>query len=178
MQRNQQWSGIITNASPFLLPPGSLQEQVNLHCRKPGCLESRGGMKLVSPSMTGQGNRVMDVFTYPRTQSSTLLQLLPSGQLVTLELPTVSTSTQTGYEPNLATGPLETETNYLWQYQTDGGNTYDLVYVFEGGNANQHSWQYIVEEANACNSPVTDIDAGDAPPERVVGVDPDDLCDK
>lgn len=176
MQRNQQWAGLITRASPFLLSPGSLVELVNLHCRHPGSLESRSGMRLLSQSTTAPGARVLDVFTYARTQTSTLLQLMPSGELVTHESPAVLPSIQSGFEPNLTTIPNETETNYLWQYQTDGGDTHDLVYVFEGGTADQAVWEFVVDESNPCNSPRTLIQGGDAPPERVVGVDPDELC--
>lgn len=37
------WKGLVTNASPYALPPGAAVVQTNFQCRKPGELSARGG---------------------------------------------------------------------------------------------------------------------------------------
>jgi len=179
MQRNSNWGGVISNASPFVLPPGATQEQVNLHTRSPGRLQSRGGMSLVYPEGTTQASQAIDVFSCPQTgEGSTLLLLTPSGNLETLMSPSGSASAATGFEPSLASGPFETVTNYLWQYVNAGGATNDLVYTFYGGGGAQVDWDYgLSADSNKCLSPTTDIVGGKATLTQVIGVDPDTLCD-
>ena len=45
MQRIQKWGGLVTQASPYAIPPGGAQQQVNFTLAKPGQLTSRGGMR-------------------------------------------------------------------------------------------------------------------------------------
>lgn len=42
--RHNEWNGLITAASPYVLPPGVTAEQWNLQCRKAGQLTSRPGL--------------------------------------------------------------------------------------------------------------------------------------
>lgn len=42
---NNNWRGLVSNASPHALPPGAMQEQVNLYCLEPGVLTPRRGMR-------------------------------------------------------------------------------------------------------------------------------------
>lgn len=48
MLRIQKWGGMLTAASPYILPPGGAVEQVNAQCIHPGQLQVRGGMTPVS----------------------------------------------------------------------------------------------------------------------------------
>lgn len=56
MIRINKWQGLVTAASPYILPPGAAVEQVNAQSRAPGQLTVRGGMASVSttvPVLTG-----------------------------------------------------------------------------------------------------------------------------
>jgi hypothetical protein len=44
MLRISRWVGLLTNASPYALPPGAAQQQVNFILSQPGQITSRGGM--------------------------------------------------------------------------------------------------------------------------------------
>ena len=42
----EKWQGMITNASPYAIPPGAFASQVNLQCVRPGQIEGRGGYSM------------------------------------------------------------------------------------------------------------------------------------
>ena len=44
MQRIGQWNGLRTQSSPYAIPPGGAQQQVNFVLTAPGQIVSRGGM--------------------------------------------------------------------------------------------------------------------------------------
>jgi len=44
------WSGLVTNASPYALPPGAAATQVNFQCLRPGELSVRNGQATVAVS--------------------------------------------------------------------------------------------------------------------------------
>jgi len=50
----KKWSGLITAASPYAVPPGANVEQNNLQIRKPGQLTPRPGMTVVYQGQDGQ----------------------------------------------------------------------------------------------------------------------------
>ena len=50
------WKGLVTNGSPYALPPGAAVTQVNFQCRRPGELQSRGGQQSVSFTTHTQGS--------------------------------------------------------------------------------------------------------------------------
>ena len=172
MQRNQEWKGLVTHASAFSLEAGQTQQQVNLHSRHPGKLECRSGLStLYSQPMA------LDVWSLPSTQSSILLSLNTSGELVMSRTLNGTTSTSQGYEPLLSSQKGQTITNYLWQYQTDGGSVNDLVYVFYGGSADQRDWDYKLDAEGQCIPAQNPYPTGDAKLTEIIGVDPDGLCD-
>lgn len=43
-----EWKGLVTNASPYSLPPTAAITQVNLQCLLPGELRTRSGLTSVS----------------------------------------------------------------------------------------------------------------------------------
>lgn len=42
------WKGLVTNASPYAVPPGAAVTQVNWQCIRPGELTTRNGQTTVS----------------------------------------------------------------------------------------------------------------------------------
>jgi len=42
------WKGLVTNASPYALPPGAAVTQINWQCVRPGELSARGGQAAVT----------------------------------------------------------------------------------------------------------------------------------
>lgn len=55
----EKWSGLVTNASPYSLPGGACVRQVNLQCRAPGQLQTRGGLQ--AAVVTGESQVVMAI---------------------------------------------------------------------------------------------------------------------
>jgi len=48
MLRINKWSGLFTQASPYALPPGAAQRQVNFILSAPGQISSRDGMVAIN----------------------------------------------------------------------------------------------------------------------------------
>lgn len=177
MRKDQKWSGLVTHASPYLLPRGASQEQVNVNCRTPGVLQTRRGMVRLSSSSPGGVPRVRDVYSLRGIQDTVLLSLTPSGQLVALSEPRPSLEpTGSVYEPQLATGIGQTATNYLWQYQADAGQTSDLVYTFYGGSAAQTEWTYEITPTACRTSALASVSGGRSSITVVRGVQEEALC--
>lgn len=44
----EKWPGLITNASPYAIPPGAAVEQINLQCIVPGKVTVRPGLQAIS----------------------------------------------------------------------------------------------------------------------------------
>lgn len=70
----EKWAGMVTNASPYSLPPGAGANQSNLQCLSPGKLTVRRGMTAMALSSA-------DSTAYPirmafRYQSGTTEQLV------------------------------------------------------------------------------------------------------
>ena len=69
------WKGLVTNASPYSLPPGSAVTQVNLQVLTPGKLVCRPGTVAVSfTTHTAVTASVIQVFRYPSTVESIVYQ--------------------------------------------------------------------------------------------------------
>ena len=61
-----QWKGLVTNASPYSIPPGAAVTQVNLQCVVPGQLNVRMGHATLSFSTGTPGaTAVRSVMRYP-----------------------------------------------------------------------------------------------------------------
>ncbi len=60
------WKGLITNASPYSVPPGAAVTQVNFQCRRPGELSARNGQTAVSfTTHSGATVAVVEMFRCP-----------------------------------------------------------------------------------------------------------------
>ena len=84
MQRINRWGGLVTTSSPYIIPPGGAQQQVNFALTKPGQLTSRGGMRLMGdPNNAGGADLVeqMWVISGGVGKPDTVLTLDVSGNL-------------------------------------------------------------------------------------------------
>lgn len=62
----EKWPGLITNASPYAVPPGAAVTQVNLQAIVPGEVRVRPGMAAVTwSSLTGGTSPVRSMFRAP-----------------------------------------------------------------------------------------------------------------
>ena len=84
MQRIQKWGGLVTQASPYAVPPGGAQQQVNFMLSKPGQLTSRGGMRLMGDPAVASGKDLVEqmwVISGGVGKPDTVLTLDASGNL-------------------------------------------------------------------------------------------------
>lgn len=71
----EKWAGLVTNASPYAIPPGAAVTQVNLQVISPGQLIVRPGTSAVSfTSHTASTAPVVRMFRYPRETDSIVYQ--------------------------------------------------------------------------------------------------------
>jgi hypothetical protein len=54
------WKGLVTNGSPYALPPGAAVVQTNFQCRKPGELSARNGQ-----TAKANGPQMLEMFRCP-----------------------------------------------------------------------------------------------------------------
>jgi hypothetical protein len=80
------------------------------------------------------------------------------------------------YEPTLNALRGQTESNYLWQYSTDGSTPEGLVFTFYGGSAAQSSWQYALTQSTCRPGARSSFALGNAEITEVRGVKREDLC--
>lgn len=83
----KQWAGLVTNASPYILPPGAAAVQENLNCRTPGQLQVRDGMRLLTFG-TGTGFESVSIYPYSFNGVTKLVALAANGTVSVLSAPT------------------------------------------------------------------------------------------
>lgn len=70
-----KFAGLVTNASPYSIPPGAAVTQVNLQVISPGQLNVRPGSTTVSfATHTGATTSIVKAFRYPREPESVVYQ--------------------------------------------------------------------------------------------------------
>jgi hypothetical protein len=70
-----QWSGLVTNASPYGIKPGAAVTQVNLQVLSPGELTVRPGTVALSfTTHTGSTSGIWRSFRYPSPTESIIYQ--------------------------------------------------------------------------------------------------------
>ena len=91
MIRISKWSGLVTAASPYILPAGGAVEQVNAQSLIPGQLTVRGGMGAVYAS-GGAGGALIELWGYSvgSGQSEIIFGFNDSGNIVKFTNPSVS----------------------------------------------------------------------------------------
>ena len=84
----EKWAGLVTNASPYSLPPGAAVTQVNLQSINPGQIVVRPGCVTVSfASHAGAGQPIIRAFRYPRASDNIVYQNA-SGKIFVARTPT------------------------------------------------------------------------------------------
>lgn len=109
----QTWAGLVTNASPYAIPPGAAVEQVNIVNYIPGQLTSRGGMKLVAADVG------VDICPYLDGGTVKLLSLSASG--VSLVSVSNEASIATPTEPVLSPSSGQVQSSYTGRFHDYAG---------------------------------------------------------
>jgi hypothetical protein len=77
-----KWPGLITNASPYAVPPGGAVSQVNLQVLTPGRLTPRPGLATVTwASSSGATSPVRSAFRAPAGGAERILYQNAAGQV-------------------------------------------------------------------------------------------------
>lgn len=114
----KQWSGLITNASPYVLPPGATAVQENLHCRTPGQLRVRDGMRTLSFD-SGTGFPSVSIYPYAFDGQTKIIALADDGTVSVLEapfLPELASPAPIPDEPVLDPGPDQVMSSYTGRF--------------------------------------------------------------
>lgn len=154
--RADSWAGLVTNASPFAIPPGAAVEQTNLTANVPGQISARSGMRRVSS--TAPAASVLDCYPYAANGRTALIALTDSGALVSLESPAYGDETPPATNPALASTSGSTQTNYIYQYANPDAPsvaaepppTTNLVAALNGGVAATTKHSYVLDAATPC----------------------------
>ena len=114
---NEQWLGLVTNASPYTIPPGAAVQQINAKTDKPGQLASRGGMVPVNT----QSGRVSptDIHSVVVGEESYLFATTSEG-LVLYQTPAAGDVEGYAQTPAVEDNEAVSVTNYLLHYYAGG----------------------------------------------------------
>lgn len=78
----ETWRGLVTNGSPYALPPGAAVTQVNFQCRRPGELTARNGQTSVTFSTHSAGStQVVEMFRCPIGASESVIYQSADGHV-------------------------------------------------------------------------------------------------
>lgn len=76
------WKGLVTNGSPYALPPGAAVSQVNFQCRRPGELSARNGQTSVTfATHTGGSSPVVEMFRCPIGAAESVIYQTEAGHV-------------------------------------------------------------------------------------------------
>lgn len=71
----EKWAGLVTNASPYAIPPGSAVTQVNLQVISPGRLTVRPGFSAVSfASVSASSSPIRTALRQPAATETVVYQ--------------------------------------------------------------------------------------------------------
>jgi len=123
--RAQDWKGLVTDASPYALPPGAATEQVNLRSNTSGQLTCRGGMRVVAFG-NQVGEEVIDIYPHncvghAPAITDALIVLKPSGGIEAWSGAALHTPPGQPEFPALAPPSGEIQSNYIGQFRAHGG---------------------------------------------------------
>lgn len=168
--RADSWPGLVTNASPFAIPPGAAVEQTNLTANIPGQIAARSGMRKVSS--TASVSTILDCYPYVVDGRTVLVAMNANGELVSLGSPAYGDDTPPATDPALASASGSTQTSYTYQYANPDvpsvaartPPTTTLVSALNGGEVGTTAPPYIVDAMSACavEGTVEDVDGGSA----------------
>jgi hypothetical protein len=78
----EKWAGLVTNASPYTIPPGSAVTQVNIQVLTPGQISVRPGMANLSwATHTGTTTPIVSAFRFQNRTSETIVYQNSSGRI-------------------------------------------------------------------------------------------------
>lgn len=110
-----QWAGLVTNASPYALPPGAATEQVNLSSSTPGQLTVRGGMQVVGAS--GEPiEDVVDICPFIIGGANAIIFLLEDGSVGQTTAISVGAATSAPTGLSLSPSSGQVASNYIGQF--------------------------------------------------------------
>lgn len=109
-----QWAGLVTKASPYILPPGAGVEQVNLSTAIPGQMTTRDGMRRVVG--TEDVPNVLDCFAFDFGGQSVIAVMLPDGSLAVVNSPAYGPETTMPSEPVFGIQAGQTGATYTNRY--------------------------------------------------------------
>ena len=163
---DHKWAGMVTNASPYALPPGACVMQVNMTNAIPGQITSRAGMLPVR--FLGQPGELLDVYPYEAGGKTYIVGLNHAGKLIALESPAYGES-PAATETSLDVQQGEVRTSYTMRY-VDGsfGAVIDTPPASGDGPATNTldgnpDHGFYVDAALACDAAAyTTFDAGNA----------------
>lgn len=76
------WRGLVTNGSPYALPPGAAVVQTNFQCRRPGELNARNGQTVLTiTTHSGAAVPVIEMFRAPLAGVESVIYQNLSGNL-------------------------------------------------------------------------------------------------
>lgn len=76
------WKGLVTNGSPYALPPGAAVTQTNFQCRRPGELSARNGQTSVTfTTHAGSTVAVVEMFRCPIGAQESVIYQNTSGHI-------------------------------------------------------------------------------------------------
>ena len=156
--RADQWAGLVTKASPYILPAGAAVEQVNLDLTIPGQLTTRGGMRRVV--CTEQATDILDCFPCQQGGRTVMVALTASGSLVALPSPAYGDPTPMPSEPIFTLASGETGATYTQRFvlgpvtetapSPPGASLY--TNELDGGAATTSPYSYIVDSGATVSS--------------------------
>jgi hypothetical protein len=113
------WAGLVTNASPYAIPPGAAVEQTNIVTSTPGQLTSRNGMRPVSFNATAP--EIRDCHPYAFSNSVRLLVLNPDGEIVAMTAPAYGTALTAPLDPTLSPSSGQVQSSYTGEFYDHAG---------------------------------------------------------
>lgn len=182
-QKHAAWAGMMSNASPYALPPGAAVSQVNLTTSVPGQLTTRGGMLPIR--FATRPYQLVDIYPYEKNGRTFIIGLTVEGYLVSMHSPAEGEDA-VPIEPDLSVVGGEVRTSYTYRY-VDG--TYGDVEDFPPGPPpgsplistldGSATPAYLVDAETKCgDDDVSSFDGGRAATSRVPPtVPPSGLCE-
>jgi hypothetical protein len=73
----EKWSGLVTNASPYAIPPGAAVTQVNVQCLSPGQVSVRPGVN----SVTSGGTQIVQMVRFDSATQQRVAVVSYAGEI-------------------------------------------------------------------------------------------------
>ncbi len=92
MIRLNKWAGVLTSASPYILPAGASVEQINVQSLNPGQLTVRGGMvPVTSTGGRANGAAVIEMWGYSTgtNQTEIIFGFTDDGRIIQMAAPSI-----------------------------------------------------------------------------------------